>query len=157
MIQLYEIVGNMETRLSTCVENQVAAESALRAIAGLCQDNTNRTVTQGAAIKILQAQTDSIQTRLADVKDKTDSNTRHTALATRNINSLQADQSAINNQLESIKARLKMSEPRVEGKGLELLHRLTLVKQAYLSAAYKTSKDLTTWTSLMTLSLLLEN
>ena len=32
MIQLYEIVGNMATRLTTCVENQVATESALRAI-----------------------------------------------------------------------------------------------------------------------------
>jgi hypothetical protein len=103
--------------LLPCVENQVATESALRAIAGLCQDNTTRTVTQGAAIKSLQAQTDSIQTHLADVKDKTDSNTRHTAVATRNINSLQADQSAINNQLESIKGQIEDVRASGGGKG----------------------------------------
>jgi len=114
MIQLYEIVGNMATCLTTCVENQVATESAVRALAGLCQDNTTRTA---AAIKSLQAQTDSIQTHLADVKDKTDSNTRHTAVATRNINSLQADQSAINNQLESIKGQIKDVRASGGGKG----------------------------------------
>jgi hypothetical protein len=100
-----KLLAIWQLALLHCVENQVATESALRAIAGLCQDNTTRTVKQGTAIKSLQAQTDSILTRLADVKEKTDSNTRHTAVATRNINSLQADQSTINNQLESIKAR----------------------------------------------------
>jgi hypothetical protein len=68
MIQLYEIVGNMATRLATCVENQVATESALRAIAGLCHDNTTRTVTQGAAIKSLQAQTGEIAAQGATLR-----------------------------------------------------------------------------------------
>jgi hypothetical protein len=68
MGQLYEIVGNMATRLATCVKNQVATESALRAIAGLCQDNTTKTVTQGAAIKSLQAQTGEIAAQGATLK-----------------------------------------------------------------------------------------
>jgi hypothetical protein len=69
MTQLYDIVGNMATRLGICVENQVSTESAVRSIAGLSQDNTTKIATQGAVIRDLQSQTGKIETQVAAVKN----------------------------------------------------------------------------------------
>jgi Mg2+ and Co2+ transporter CorA len=57
MIQLYEIVGNMATRLGTVAETQ---DSSAKALAGLCQNHTTQIVTQAAAIRSLQEQTSEI-------------------------------------------------------------------------------------------------
>ncbi len=95
--QHQETVTTLASRMVDCMENQTSAENAIRAIARQCLDNTIKVTTQGTAMKYLQTLTDSIRTHMADVKDRTDSNTRHTAVATHNINLLQADQGAINN------------------------------------------------------------
>jgi hypothetical protein len=54
MTQLYEIVGNMATRLGAVAETQ---DSSAKALAGLCQNHTSQIVTHAAAIRSLQEET----------------------------------------------------------------------------------------------------
>jgi hypothetical protein len=85
--------------------NQTSGESALQAVAGLCQDNTTKILTQGATIRTLQNLTGEIQQRLTEVEAANEANTRRIATTVDSIFNLETAHTTMerrNKQLEEL-------------------------------------------------------
>ena len=105
MCNLTEVVANMTARVEACMLNQTSGESALQAVAGLCQDNTTKILTQGATIRTLQNLTGEIQQRLTEVEAANEANTRRIATTVDSIFNLETAHTTMerrNKQLEEL-------------------------------------------------------
>jgi hypothetical protein len=93
------------------MKNQTSAESTMQTLAGLCTDNSTKILTQGSTIKSLQNLTISIQHRLTEVEEATDSNMERisvtedsvTRLETEHAN-LERHSNRMNEQLQQYRA-----------------------------------------------------
>ncbi len=105
MCNLTEVVANMTARIEACMVNQTSSESALQAVAGLCQDNTTKILTQGATLRTLQNLTGEIQQRLTEVEAANEANTRRIATTVDSIYNLETAHTTMerrNKQLEEL-------------------------------------------------------
>ncbi len=88
MDQLFEILPNLSMCLAVCVETRTSSESAMQSLAGSCQNNTAKILTQGATLKSFQNLTGTIQHWLSEVEKSTATNIRRILVAVDSINNL---------------------------------------------------------------------
>jgi hypothetical protein len=88
---LTEVVANMTEKILACMKNQTSAESTMETLAVLCTDNTTKILTQGSTIKSLQNLTISIQHRLTEVEEATDSNMERISVTEDSVTRLETE------------------------------------------------------------------